>query len=137
RFSTGNAQYYAGFLSHLAQDHPGVDVPAAVAIHPYLTDASTVAAVVKRYTDINPTIPAIVTEWNQDQDQDAIVPYQDVLSRPGADPAEGIATLWNSWFPWSTVQDFTTPGLVDSNGVTRNAGRELVQHLMDKYGNHG
>lgn len=123
----GQPEYYANVLNALATNHPDVDLPYAVAVHPYLKSAEEVQALIDAYTALNPAIPAVVTEWNPQANSQWIVPIQDVLSTPGT--AVGVARLWNSWYPWSTAQDPSTPGIVDAQGNSTPACTALVGHL--------
>jgi hypothetical protein len=127
--ASGVSSYYADFLKALTDNHPGVALPDAVAVHPYTKNASEAAALLNEYSSKDPSIPVVVTEWNRPANENEIVPFQNMLAIVNS--SSGMARLWNSWFPWCAAQEQTTPGLVTPttqypNGQSTAACSELV-----------
>jgi hypothetical protein len=131
-FGTGQGSYYGEFLAALSTNHPNTPLPSAVAIHMYSKDPDEIESFVSTYTVHNETIPAIVTEWNSQSHVDWIEPSQRKPSDP-ANPGTGVATLWSSWFPWSTAQrpDGSVPGLYNAIGQKNVQCDRLVHDTLN------
>jgi hypothetical protein len=124
-FASGQAGYFELFLSALSNDHPDVNWPNAVAIHPYGQTPDGLRALAEAYFNVTGAIPVVATEWFHSAGQDVIWPFQDTLNNPDT----GVCTVWNSFFPWSIGMAPELGGLVDQDQRCRPEGFELISAL--------
>lgn len=142
-FGAGDPEYYWTFLFALLTTYPSVPLPNAVAVHMYGADCIDAASFVRkwkalpnsdpRYEAINDTLQGlelIVTEWNTVGDQQGHVERIASAQHALAGPTSGVAKGWNSWFPWTTAMEPTTPGLVDENGASQPQCTALVVNAI-------
>ena len=92
--------------------------PDFVAVHCYDADVQQASQeIVDLWNRVG--VPVIVTEWNHPNDQ--IWDMLDMLNG-----AEGLSSVWNSYYPYTTAMNSGTPGLVDADGQPTPQGASFV-----------
>jgi hypothetical protein len=124
-FASGQPAYYEQFLAALSSQHPDINWPNAVAIHPYGQSPDGVRALAEAYWNVTGRIPVVATEWFHSAGQGLIWPFQDAL----ANPDTGVCTVWNSFFPWGISMTPELGGLVDPGQECVAEGFELISAL--------
>ena len=124
-FASGQPSYYEQFLAALSSQHPDVNWPNAVAIHPYAQSPDGLRALAEAYWNVTGAIPVVATEWFHSAGQGLIWPFQDTLDNPDT----GVCTVWNSFFPWSTSMAPELGGLVGPDQECLPEGFELISAL--------
>jgi hypothetical protein len=124
-FASGQPSYYERFLSALSTRFPEVNLPSAVAIHPYGQTPEGLRRLAEAYWNLTGTIPVVATEWFHIAGEGLIWPFQDALNNPDS----GVCTVWNSFFPWSDSMAPDLGGLVDIDQQCLPLGYELISAL--------
>jgi hypothetical protein len=124
-FASGQPGYYEQFLAALSSQHPDVNWPNAVAIHPYGQTPAGLRALAEAYWNVTGAIPVVATEWFHPAGASLMWPFQDALDNPDT----GVCSVWNSFFPWSTSMGPDLGGLVDADQQCLPEGFELISAL--------
>jgi hypothetical protein len=128
--ASGQPLYLCQFLQRLNDSGSGI-WPDAIDIHPYLKDADGLRDMATTYFNIGVrfsglNIPITASEWFQSAgNPDEFAPFQDALNNP----ADGVCTVWNSFFGWCSNMSDLPGAVVDATGRCLPEGLALIAAL--------